>query len=100
MSIFSDNIRFLRNKRNLSQQGAADHLGISRVRYSKYEDGRSEPPFDVLVKISKLFSVSIDLMLTVDVRKYSLEDVIPIGSVMAAATIINCQPQKCIFPNN
>lgn len=76
MSIFSDNIRFIRNKRNLSQQGAADHLEISRVRYSKYEDGRSEPPFDVLVKISKLFSVSIDLMLTVDVRKYSLEDVI------------------------
>ncbi|UCA58500.1 helix-turn-helix domain-containing protein [Chryseobacterium rhizoplanae] len=76
MSIFSDNIRFLRNKRNLSQQSFAESLGISRVRYSKYEDGRSEPPFEVLINISKFFNASIDLLLTVDVRKYSLEEMV------------------------
>ncbi|NML56787.1 XRE family transcriptional regulator [Chryseobacterium cheonjiense] len=76
MSIFSDNIRFLRHKKSLSQQSIAENIGISRVRYAKYEDGRSEPPFDVLLNISKYFSISIDLMLTLDVRKYSLEDTI------------------------
>ncbi|WP_231121148.1 helix-turn-helix domain-containing protein [Epilithonimonas vandammei] len=76
MSVFSDNIRFLRHKKSLSQQSIADNLGISRVRYAKYEDGRSEPPFDVLLNISKYFSISIDLMLTLDLRKYPLEDVI------------------------
>ncbi len=73
MSVFSDNIRFLRSKKNLSQQSFADNLGMSRVRYSKYEDGRSEPPYEILISISKFFNVSIDLLLTLDIRKYPLE---------------------------
>ena len=76
MSIFSDNIRFLRNKKNLSQQSFAENLGISRVRYSKYEDGRSEPPFEVLINISKYYYVSIDLLLTLDIRKYPLDNMV------------------------
>jgi len=74
MSVFSDNIRVLRNKKNLSQQSFAESLGMSRVRYSKYEDGRSEPPYEILITISKFFHISIDLLLTVDIRKYPLED--------------------------
>lgn len=73
MSGFSDNIRFLRGKKDLSQNGFAEQLGISRDRYSKYESGRSEPPYDILIQISKYFHVSIDLLLTVDIRKYPLE---------------------------
>lgn len=76
MSIFSDNIRFLRNKKNLSQQSFAESLGISRVRYSKYEDGRSEPPYGILIGISKFFSVSVDLLLTLDISKYPLENMV------------------------
>lgn len=76
MSIFSDNIRFLRNKKNLSQQSFAESLEISRVRYSKYEDGRSEPPYEILISISKFFHVSIDLLLTLDISKYPLENMV------------------------
>lgn len=76
MSIFSDNIRFLRTQKNLSQQELADQILMSRVRYSKYEDGRSEAPYELLIRISKYFNLSIDLLLTVDIRKYPLEDVL------------------------
>lgn len=76
MSIFSDNIRFLRAQKNISQKELADEILMSRVRYSKYEDGRSEAPYAVLIKISKYFNVSIDLLLTVDIRKYPLEDIL------------------------
>ena len=76
MSIFSENIRFLRAQKNLSQQELADKVSMSRVRYSKYEDGRSEPPYELLIRISKYFNVSIDLLLTVDIRKYPLEEVL------------------------
>lgn len=76
MSIFSENIRFLRTQKNLSQQELADKILMSRVRYSKYEDGRSEPPYELLIRISKYFNLSIDLLLTVDIRKYPLEDVL------------------------
>ncbi|WP_294243753.1 LexA family transcriptional regulator [uncultured Chryseobacterium sp.] len=76
MSVFSDNIRFLRTQKSLSQQELADKISMSRVRYSKYEDGRSEAPYEVLIRISKYFNLSIDLLLTVDIRKYPLEDIL------------------------
>lgn len=77
MSFFSDNIRFLRGKKGLSQQSFADDiLIISRDRYAKYESGRSEAPYEILIRISKYFNISIDLLLTVDVRKYPLDEML------------------------
>lgn len=76
MSVFSNNIRFLRAKRKLSQQNVADELTISRVRYSKYENGISEPPIELLIKISKYFHVSIDLLLSVDIEKYPMDEML------------------------
>jgi transcriptional regulator with XRE-family HTH domain len=76
MSVFSDNIRFLRGKKIITQQDLADTLIITRSRYVSYEDGRSEPPIEVLVKISKFFNISIDLLVSVDIRKYPLEEIL------------------------
>jgi len=76
MSIFSDNIRFLRGQLNLSQQKVADQLLITRARYSKYEEGASEPPLEILLKISKYHKISIDLLISIDVRKYPLDEVV------------------------
>ncbi|MCT4327743.1 XRE family transcriptional regulator [Chryseobacterium indologenes] len=77
MSIFSDNIRFLRDKKGLSQQSFADDiLNIGRDRYAKYENGRSEAPYEILITMSKYFNISIDLLLTVDIRKYPLDEML------------------------
>lgn len=76
MSIFSDNIRFLRDQKNLTQEALSEKIQLSRVRYSKYENGRSEAPYEVLIKISKYFNISIDLLLTVDIRKFPVEKMI------------------------
>lgn len=75
MSVLADNMRYLRAKLNLSQQKVAENLLITRGRYAKYEDGASEPPIQILLKISKYYKVSIDLLVSVDVRKYSLEEI-------------------------
>lgn len=76
MLFFSSNIRFLRNRRGLSQKELADEILLSRVRYSKYEDGRSEAPYEVLIRISKYYNISIDLLLTVDIMKYPVDDLL------------------------
>ena len=76
MSIFSDNIRLLRNQTNVSQQKLANDLIITRVRFAKYEEGKSEPPFEILKRISKYFHVSIDILINVDLQK------IPIDSML------------------
>lgn len=73
MSLFSDNIRHLRNKKAVSQEIMAESLSITRDRLAKYEAGKSEPPNEMLVKISRYFHVSIDLLLTADIRKIDMD---------------------------
>ncbi|WP_299182281.1 LexA family transcriptional regulator [uncultured Chryseobacterium sp.] len=75
MSKFSDNIVFLRGKKNMTQQELADLLFLTRSRYVAYEYGRTEPPIEILLRISKFYNISIDLLLTVDVRKFSIDEI-------------------------
>ena len=60
MSILSDNMRYLRAQLQFSQQKVADNLIITRGRYAKYEDGASEPPIEILLKISKYFKMNVE----------------------------------------
>jgi len=75
MSILSENMRYLRSQTGTSQQKTADALVITRGRYAKYEDGASEPPVELLIKISRYFHVSIDLMVSTDLRKIPLREI-------------------------
>jgi len=76
MSLFSDNIRHLRIKKDLSQEIVAESLSISRDSLAKYEQGRSQPPHEILIKLSHYYHVSIDLLLTADIRKINLESLL------------------------
>ncbi|MFC6269712.1 XRE family transcriptional regulator [Frigoriflavimonas asaccharolytica] len=76
MSILSENIRYLRAQLNLSQRSISEILVITRSRYAKYEDAVSEPPLEILSKISRYFNVSIDLLISIDLRKYPLEKIL------------------------
>jgi len=89
MSKLSDNLRFLRARKQLSQQKVADLLMITRVRYAKYEDGTSEPPIEILMRISKYFIISIDLLVAVDLRKYPLEEMLnlPDNRILVPITV-------------
>jgi transcriptional regulator with XRE-family HTH domain len=76
MSLFSDNIRSLRLNQKISQEKLAESLQITRGRYVKYEDGTSEAPYEILKKIAHYYHISIDLLLSVDVRKIPMGDLL------------------------
>lgn len=76
MSLFSDNIRYLRLQKVVSQEKLAEELLITRARYVKYESGTSEAPYEILKRIAHYFHVSIDLMLGVDLRKIDMDRVL------------------------
>ena len=52
-----------RELKNLSQNELADILGVSQQSISKYENGSREAGYDILIRMSKLFNVSIDYLL-------------------------------------
>ncbi|WP_116787823.1 XRE family transcriptional regulator [Flavobacterium psychrotrophum] len=103
MSLFSDNIRYLRLQKNISQEKLAEALLITRARYVKYESGTSEAPYDILKKMAHYYHVSIDLLLSVDLRKIDMEGVLkldgnrlllPVTVDKAGENIIEIIPQK------
>jgi len=50
----------LRTEHNLSQGDLADALGVSRQSVSKWENGNAVPDLEKLIKMSKLFDVTLD----------------------------------------
>ncbi|WP_294283835.1 LexA family transcriptional regulator [uncultured Chryseobacterium sp.] len=76
MSLFSENIRLLRATLGKTQRELSQQIQITSSRYSSYENGKSKPPVDVLIRISRIFNVSIDLLLSVDLTKHSLKDML------------------------
>jgi transcriptional regulator with XRE-family HTH domain len=76
MLYISDNLKWLRSKRSLSQQEVADGMRLSLDRYKKYEYGTNVPPAEILLIISRYYHISIDLLLTIDLRKISIDSLL------------------------
>ena len=60
---FGTRLRRLRQARGWEPKQAAERLDILYHRYMKYEEGLREPPFWLLVRIARLYSVTTDLLL-------------------------------------
>jgi transcriptional regulator with XRE-family HTH domain len=103
MSLFSDNIRVLRVRQKISQEKLAESLQITRGRYVKYEDGTSEAPYEILKKIARYYHMSIDLLLSVDIRKIDMQHLLKlekqaISMAMQIQNILKIYSKfRCLF---
>lgn len=66
--MFGDIIHNLRKSRNLSQVEVANCLDVTKQTVSNWENNNILPSIDMLIKVSKLFSVSTDYLLELDDR--------------------------------
>lgn len=64
MSFFGKNIKKIRGVKNLSQQAFADIFDLKRGTLGAYEEGRSEPKIDTIIKVANHFSIEIGALLT------------------------------------
>ena len=64
MSCFGKNIKKIRGVKRLSQQAFAEIFNLKRATLGAYEEGRSEPKIDTIIKIANYFSIPIDQLLT------------------------------------
>ena len=60
----------------LTQGKIAEKLAVTRDSYAKYESGKTAPPLDVLLALSRFFQISTDLLLTVDLRRYKPQEIV------------------------
>lgn len=75
----ASNIRYLRELKKRSQEQLADDLKITRARLGAYEEGRNEPPLEMLIRLSEHFHISLDALIKGDLRKTDPEAMIKIG---------------------
>jgi transcriptional regulator with XRE-family HTH domain len=68
MDFIHTNIKFLRKQKDWTQEQLANEIDIKRSLIGSYEEGRAKPNYDVLALLSKLFKVSIDNLITRDLR--------------------------------
>ena len=54
------NIKYLRNKLELSQEDLAEKIGVSRQSVAKWENGESLPDIQKCADMAMLFEVSLD----------------------------------------
>ena len=101
---FGENLQTLRKKNQLSQEGLAEMLGVSRQAVSKWELGEGYPEVDKLLILSKKLNVSLDSLLaeenTPTVSEHSKpSDMIRIyspneGVTVSASKVARSQPFK------
>lgn len=61
---FNKKLQELRKQKGYTQEELADVLFVSRAAISKWESGRGYPNIDSLKAISKIFSISVDELLS------------------------------------
>jgi len=72
-TLLSNNIKFLRKKLSLTQEQFAERLSIKRSLVGAYEEGRAEPGISNLLKISQVFEVSVDNLISEDYTELNAE---------------------------
>lgn len=61
---FNEKLQYLRKQHSMTQEQLAEKLYVSRTAISKWESGKGYPNIESLKSISKVFSVSIDELLS------------------------------------
>ena len=67
MSFFGKNIKKIRGVKAMSQHSFAELFSLKRATLGAYEEGRSEPKIDTIIKVANYFSISIDDILTKEI---------------------------------
>lgn len=65
--MLGEKLRKLRGRR--TQEEIATKLGISRARYSHYENNHVQPDNDLLVKLAEFYEVSTDYLVGRDLTR-------------------------------
>ena len=81
MNIISKYLRLLRKSNNYTQDDLAKELGISRQAVSKWETGTAIPDLEVLLKISKLYDITINDILEPKIQPQKITDFEQISTI-------------------
>lgn len=72
--MLGDRLKELRKSNNLSQEELSKRLNLNRGTYAHYELSKRQPDYKTLKKISDIFDVSLDYLITGNEYKKSPDE--------------------------
>lgn len=63
MSVFSDRLKEKRKNKGYTQEKISQLLDIGQSAYAKWENGRTEPTLENVVKLANILDVTTDYLL-------------------------------------
>ncbi len=78
---FSQRLKAVRTGLGYTQEQMAYALGIQPARYNKYEIGRSEPPYGVLVDLAQVGQVDLDYLIAGRTRRRGQPPAVPLDQL-------------------
>lgn len=94
---FSENLINLRKLNNMSQETLAEKLNVSRQTIYKWENDITYPDMDKVVDISKIFNVSIDVLITNKINVETISSSVAIKNIKSFALNIAISIALIIF---
>ena len=67
---FSQRLKQLRKAKHMTQGQVAERIGVTASMVSSYEVDIRLPSYDVLIKIARLFGVTLDYLLCLENRRF------------------------------
>lgn len=93
MNQLSKKMKLLRSERGIKQKELAMSLNCSIAAVSGYENGRSDPGLDTMIRIADFYNVSIDYLLgltylpdPVDQKPYLISKTYPVSRLILDAS--------------
>ena len=65
---FSSNLKYLREKRNLSQNKLAEMVGVNQTTIARWEDDNRTPNLDNAIDVSKVLNIPLPDLVGKDLR--------------------------------
>lgn len=65
-NVLGNNLKKLRKNNGYKQSYVAQELGISEATISKYENGKQDPSYDILIKLANFYNESLDFIFSRD----------------------------------
>ena len=89
MSQVAENIKHLRKLHGWTQGDFADKISIKRSLVGAYEESRADPRLNNLQNMSKVFGVSVDLMISKNLVGKSLEEIQAMDSSTSSMKVLS-----------
>ena len=88
MTNIGKNISYARKKLGITQEGLAEKLSVTRQAVSNWENGKSEPDIETVSKLSEIFGISSDELISDSAEEANPRSVVKSRLILSAVFFI------------